>query len=68
VYKLLHPPVPIPVLTTRTVSPGLVGTTVSIRAADGPRFEIRYAMTGDARPRPEATRIVMSVKGGENEG
>ena len=55
-------------LTTRTVSAGLVGTTVSIHAADAPRFEIRYAMTGDARPRPDATRIVISADGGEDGG
>jgi beta-lactam-binding protein with PASTA domain len=55
-------------LTTQTVTTGLVGTSVSIRAADGPRFEIRYAMTGDARPRPDATRIVISADGGEDGG
>jgi hypothetical protein len=55
-------------LTTRTVSAGLVGATVSIHAADVPRFEIRYVMECDARPRPDATRIVISVDGGEDGG
>ena len=62
------PPAITAALTTRTGSTGLVGTSVSIQAADAPRFEIRYVMTCDARPRLDATRIVMSVDGGENGG
>jgi hypothetical protein len=60
------PPKPIARLVTQTISTGLAGIIVSIKAADARRFEIRYVMERDARPMSDATRITNSVDGGDD--
>jgi beta-lactam-binding protein with PASTA domain len=49
-------------LVTQTISTGLAAMTASVHAADAPRFDIRYVMARDARPRPDA--ITITVDGG----
>lgn len=53
-------------LVTQTISTGIAAITASVHAVDARRFDIRYVMEHDARPRAEAIRITISGDGGDD--